>query len=211
MELARTGASIGQLSNVWGPVQPQRHYFTLAVPTRSNAGGVASCLHPADQRIGRHVDVETPRPPSRQQRWKTSFRDFARSATPSSKALSRSQLGSPISPIRDNETPPLRVSSRFGRALSLPGRRRLTPASEFGESSIAGDEARQHGRDELGGINGFLSGFARKRLGVGDQITMQRRRQLDCQALPACHLRLRRASASPWQDLKRRVRGRDRG
>jgi hypothetical protein len=26
------GASIGQLSNVWGLVQPQRHYFTLAVP-----------------------------------------------------------------------------------------------------------------------------------------------------------------------------------
>ena len=52
------GTSIGQLSNVWGLVQPQRHYFTLAVPARSNAGGVASCLHPADQRIERHVDVE---------------------------------------------------------------------------------------------------------------------------------------------------------
>ena len=64
------GTSIGQHSNVWGLVQPQRHYFTLAVPARSNAGGVASCLHPADQRIGRHVDVETPRPPSRQQRSK---------------------------------------------------------------------------------------------------------------------------------------------
>ena len=62
MDLARTGTSIGQLSNVWGLVQPQRHYFTLAVPARSNAGGVASCLHPADQPIGRHVDVETPRP-----------------------------------------------------------------------------------------------------------------------------------------------------
>lgn len=54
MDLARTGASIGQLSNVWGLLQPQRHYFTLALPARSNAGGVASCLHPADQRIRRH-------------------------------------------------------------------------------------------------------------------------------------------------------------
>ena len=68
------GTSIGQLSNVWGLVQPQRHYFTLALLARSNAGGVASCLHPADQPIGRHVDVQTPRPPSRQQRSKTSFR-----------------------------------------------------------------------------------------------------------------------------------------
>jgi hypothetical protein len=59
VDLARTGASVGQLSNVWGLVQPQRHYFTLALPARSNAGGVASCLHPADQPIGRHVDVET--------------------------------------------------------------------------------------------------------------------------------------------------------
>ena len=48
------GNSIDQHSNVWGPVQPQRHYFTFAVPARSNAGGVASCLHPADQRIRRH-------------------------------------------------------------------------------------------------------------------------------------------------------------
>jgi len=62
-------SSIGQHSNVWGLVQPQRHYFTLAVPARSNAGG-ARCLHPADQPIGRHVDVETPRTPSRQQRSK---------------------------------------------------------------------------------------------------------------------------------------------
>ena len=52
------GASIRQLSNVWGRVQPQRHYFMLAASARSNAGGVASCLHPAHQRIGRHVDVE---------------------------------------------------------------------------------------------------------------------------------------------------------
>jgi len=64
------GNSIDQHSNVWGLVQPQRHYITLAVPARSNAGGVASSLPPADQRIGRHVDVETPRLPSRQRRSK---------------------------------------------------------------------------------------------------------------------------------------------
>jgi hypothetical protein len=64
LDLARTSTSVGQLSNVWGLVQPQRHYFTLAVPASSNAGGVASCLHPAHQRRGRHVDVETPRRPS---------------------------------------------------------------------------------------------------------------------------------------------------
>src|SRR5271157_1011043 len=98
------GTSIGQLSNVWGLVQPQRHHFTLAVPVRSNAGGVASCLHPADQRIGRHVDVETPRPPSRQQRSKTSFGDFARSAVLPTKASSRSLLGSPIPPIGERTT-----------------------------------------------------------------------------------------------------------
>jgi hypothetical protein len=33
----------------------------------------------------------------------------------------------------------------------------------------------QHGCDELGVIDGVLSGFARKRLGVGDKIAMQRR------------------------------------
>jgi hypothetical protein len=33
------GASIGQLSNLWGLIQPQRHYFMLAVPARSNADG----------------------------------------------------------------------------------------------------------------------------------------------------------------------------
>ena len=57
MNLARTGASIGQLSNVWGRVQPQRHYFMLAVsaaqmpaasPTvyirRTNGWGVMSTL-----------------------------------------------------------------------------------------------------------------------------------------------------------------------
>ena len=59
LDLARTGTSIGQLSNVWGLVQPQRHYFPLVVPACSNAGGVASCLRPADQRIEGHVDVET--------------------------------------------------------------------------------------------------------------------------------------------------------
>jgi hypothetical protein len=60
------GASIGQLSNVWGLLQPQRHYFMLALPARSNAGGVASCLHRVDQPIGHHVDVETTGLPSRQ-------------------------------------------------------------------------------------------------------------------------------------------------
>jgi hypothetical protein len=59
------GASIGQLSNVWGLLQPQRHYFMLAVPG-GNVGGLASCLHRVDQPIGHHVDVETTGLPSRQ-------------------------------------------------------------------------------------------------------------------------------------------------
>jgi hypothetical protein len=100
------GNSIGQHSNVWGLVQPQRHYFMPAVSARSNTGGVASCLHPADQRIGRHVDVETPRPPSRQQRSKTSSRDFARPAVLLSRASSRSELGAPIPPIGERTTTP---------------------------------------------------------------------------------------------------------
>src|SRR5579863_6479578 len=121
-------SSIDQHSNVWGPVQPQRHYFTLAVPARSNAGGVASCLHPGDQRIGRHVDVEAPRLPSRQQRSKTSFRDFARSAVLLSRASSRSELGSPIPPIgeRTTKTRPDEFPQGSGEALPLAYLRRLT-------------------------------------------------------------------------------------
>jgi hypothetical protein len=33
----------------------------------AQVSGLAGCLHRADQPIGRHVDVETPSPPSRQQ------------------------------------------------------------------------------------------------------------------------------------------------
>jgi hypothetical protein len=98
------GNSIGQHSNVWGPVQPQRHYFMPAVSARSNTGVVASCLHPADQRIGRHVDVETPRLPSRQQRSQNILPDFAGSAVLPSRSSSRSELGSPIPPIGERTT-----------------------------------------------------------------------------------------------------------
>jgi hypothetical protein len=65
------------------------------------------------------------------------------------------------------------------RALSLADRRRLTPAPQFGERAICRHEFFQHGCDELAGIDGVLSGFARKRLGVGDKIAMQRRGQVD--------------------------------
>jgi hypothetical protein len=98
-------------------------------------------------------------------------------------------------------------------ALSLADRRRLIPASEFGERAIRRYEFFQHGRDELGGIDGVLSGFARKRLGVGDKITMQRRRQLDCKLyrlviFDRAELQLRHVKTS---SLKGRVRGQDRG
>jgi hypothetical protein len=101
------GNSIGQHSNVWGLVQPQRYYFTFAVPARSKLG-LASCLHPADQPIGRRVDVDRQaRPPGNSAR-KTSFWDFARSAVLLSRASSRSELGSPIPPIGEGttKTPP---------------------------------------------------------------------------------------------------------
>jgi hypothetical protein len=80
----------------------------------------------------------------------------------------------------DNQNPALASFLKvLGERLSLPDRRRLTPASEFGERAICRYEFSQHGCDELGGIDGVLSGFARKRLGVGDKITMQRRGQFD--------------------------------
>jgi hypothetical protein len=114
----------------------------------------------------------------------------------------------------DNQNPALASFLKvLGERLSLADRRRLTPASEFGEGAIRRYEFFQHGCDELGGIDGVLSGFARKRLGVGHKIAMQRRGQVDRHSdrlvvFDRAELQLRHVKTS---SLKRRVRGRDRG
>jgi hypothetical protein len=47
--------------------------------------------------------------------------------------------------------------------------------------SIAGDEAGQHGRDQLGWLVDGLSSFATHSFGMGDQIAVDGRRQFDGQ------------------------------
>src|SRR5208283_2291433 len=112
-----------------------------------------------------------------------------------------------------SESSPGQFPEGSRRALSLAVRRRLTSASEFGERAICRYEFFQHGCDELGWIDGVLSGFARKRPGVGDKIAMQRRGQVECHpdrlvVFDRAELQLRHVNTS---SLKRRVRARDRG
>jgi hypothetical protein len=116
-------SSIGQHSNVWGLVQPQRYYFTFAVPARSNAGGVARCLHPAVQAIGRYVDVETPSPPSRQQRSKNILQGLCAICGASFEGLvaERARLAYSAHWRADDENPTLRSFSKvLGERYPLP-------------------------------------------------------------------------------------------
>ena len=53
------------------------------------------------------------------------------------------------------------------------------------------------GEDEFGGLESFPRCFAREGLGVGDEISMQRRRQLDLVIFTGLSSSSRRASASP--------------
>jgi hypothetical protein len=70
-------------------------------------------------------------------------------------------------------------------AVWLPGndnpalRRFLSLARSL--ASGAGDEAREHRRDEFGWVDGGLSGFATQGIGVGDEVAVYRRRQFDRQ------------------------------
>jgi L-lactate dehydrogenase len=64
-------------------------------------------------------------------------------------------------------------------ALPLADRRRLTRALRPRECAVGRHEPRQHGRNELGGLESFSRRLTREGLGVGDEIAMQRRRQLD--------------------------------
>ena len=66
-----------------------------------------------------------------------------------------------------------------GGALSLADRRRLTRAPRLRERPVRRHEPRQHGRNEFRGLESFSRRLAREGLGVGDEIAMQRRRQLD--------------------------------
>ena len=61
-----------------GPLNYLGRYAVLSsggAGSNIHAGGVASCLHPADRRIGRHVDAETPIIAKSQQRSGIQLRD----------------------------------------------------------------------------------------------------------------------------------------
>jgi hypothetical protein len=141
-------SSIGQHSNVWGLVQPQRHYFTLAVPARSNAGRVARCLHPADQWIGlscRRRNAMAALPATALEKHPSgTLRDLRCFFRGPRRGASSARLFRPVESGQRKPRPD-ELPQDSGGALPLADRRRLTRAPRPRECAVRRHEPHQHG------------------------------------------------------------------